>query len=282
MSKLILVSFADKRYRNSLARLEKQTKDFPFDERYFLTQENCLSKEYWRSLKPWFYRRGFGFWNWKFRVVREYMNKISEGDKLFFSDAGIQWNNSQGALDRFKKAIGLLNGEDDILVYDQPTIEQEWTKGDVLDVLGVYDDEEICKSRQLFSGFFCLKKTERTCKLLDEIISLSDIDKELVTDKRSTKPNKEGFQENRHDQSLFSVMVKKLPHKTIHYSEHYELDENGQEIEDCPILVVRKKEKDRPMSEIIKNKLLRPWRDLLGLYFTKIRHYEYLCDHYPW
>ena len=86
MSKLILVSFADKRYRNSLARLEQQTKDFPFDERYFLTQDNCLTKEYWRSLKPWLYRRGFGFWNWKFRVVREYMNKIAEGDKLFFSD----------------------------------------------------------------------------------------------------------------------------------------------------------------------------------------------------
>ena len=266
MSKLILVSFADSRYRNSLKRLEEQTRDFPFDERYFLTEKNSLTKEYWRKLKPWLYRRGYGFWNWKFRVVKEYMNKISEGDKVFFSDAGIQWNNLQGALDRFKKAIELLDGENDILVYDQPTIEQEWTKGDVLDVLGVYDDDEICKSRQLFSGLFCLKKTERTC----------------ITDKRSTKPNKEGFQENRHDQSLFSVMVKKLPHKTIHYSEHYELDENGQEIEDCPILVVRKKETDRPMSEIIKNKLLRPWRDFLGFYFTKIRHYEYLCDHYPW
>lgn len=282
MSRLVLVSFADKRYRNSLQRLEQQTRDFPFDERYFLTQENCLTKEYWRSLKPWLYRRGYGFWNWKFRVVRECINQLSVGDKLFFSDAGIQWNSSQGALERFKNAIELLDGEYDMLVYDQPTIEQEWTKGDILYALGVYDDEKICKSRQLFSGFFCLKKTERTCNLLDEIISLSDIAKELVTDKRSTKPNKEGFQENRHDQSLFSVMVKKLPHKTIHYSEHYELDENGHEIKDCPIHVVRKKEIDRPKSEVLKNKLLMPWRLVLNVYFRYIRDYYFVGKYYPW
>lgn len=281
-SKLILVSFADKRYRNSLKRLEEQTKDFPFDERYFLTQDNCLTKSYWRRLKPWFYRRGYGYWNWKFRVVNDYIERLSEGDKLFYSDAGITWNATFSAIERFKKQLTLVDDGNDVLVYDQPTIEQEWTKGDVLDALGVYDNEEICKSRQIYSGFFCIKKTERTCRLLKEIISFSDIEKELVTDKRSSKPNKTGFVENRHDQSIFSVMVKKGPHAIIHYSENYEIDNNGMEIKDCPIQVIRRKEIDRSLYEVIKNKMLRPWRDFLGFYFTKIRHYEYTCDHFPW
>ena len=178
--------------------------------------------------------------------------------------------------------MALLDGENDVLVYDQPTIEQEWTKGDVLDALGVYDNEEICMSRQIYSGFFCIKKTKRACELLKEIISLSEIEKELVTDKRSSIPNKKGFVENRHDQSIFSVIVKKMPHVTIHYSRNYEIDNNGKEIEDCPIQVIRRKEVDRSIYEVLKNKMLRPWRIFLGFYFTRIRHYEYTCDHYPW
>lgn len=282
MSKLFLVSFADSRFQNSLKRLEQQTEGFPFDERYFLTEKNSLTKAYWHKLKPWFYRRGYGYWNWKFRIVREYLDRIEEGDLLFYSDAGITWNATFNAIERFKQQMTLLDGENDVLVYDQPAIEQEWTKGDILDALGVYDNEEICMSRQIYSGFFCIKKTKRTCKLLKEIISLCEIEKELVTDKRSSKPNKKGFVENRHDQSLFSVIIKKHPRKTIHYSEHYEIDDAGEEIEDCPIQVIRRKEVDRSIYEVLKNKLLRPWREILHIYFKYFRHYEYTCDHYPW
>lgn len=45
MSKLILVSFADYRYRKSLERLERQTAGFPFDERYVLTERTALTKK---------------------------------------------------------------------------------------------------------------------------------------------------------------------------------------------------------------------------------------------
>lgn len=98
MNKLILVSFADKRYRNALNRLEKYTRSYPFTERYFHTQENCFTKTYWRYLKPWFYRRGYGYWDWKARLVKYYYEKASEGDIIVWSDAGVYWNSSEKAL----------------------------------------------------------------------------------------------------------------------------------------------------------------------------------------
>lgn len=282
MSKLILVSFADKRYRRSLIRLEKQTKAFPFDERHFLTQDNCLTKEYWRRLKPWLYRRGFGYWSWKFPIIKSYFEKLEHGDYLFFTDAGIMWNSSPLAIARFNEYIEMLSGENDILVFRQePRIEQEWTKGDIFEAFGVYNDDTICKSKQYFGGIFCLKKTKRTCDLVERMIELGSIEKELITDKRSSVPNKEGFIENRHDQSLFSILVKTYPHVSISYSKSYELDCFGRENKNCPIQVVRQKEKERPLKEILKNKTIAPWRKMLNFYFKRIRDYEYQGD-YVW
>lgn len=282
MSKLILVSFADSRYRNSLKRLEEQTKDFPFDERYFLTEKNSLTKEYWRKLKPWLYRRGYGFWAWKSSIVRDYLNKLDEGDMLFWSDAGLMWNATPKSLQKFDEYIKKLSGDNDILVFGQPTIEKEWTKGDVLEALGVYSNEDICNSPQFLGGLFLIKKSARTHELIDRLIDFCDLSKELITDKRSTVPNKEGFKEHRHDQSMFSVLVKTYPHVEIPWQETQVDDDDWSKLADNPIQARRLKEQDRPKSEIIKNKLMRPWRDFLGFYFTKIRHYEYLCDHYPW
>lgn len=282
MSKLILVSFADNRYRNSLKRLENQTRDFPFDERYFLTEKNSLTKEYWRKLKPWLYRRGYGFWAWKSSILKEYLNKLDEGDMLFWSDAGLMWNSTPTSLQKFDEYVKKLSGDNDILVFNQPTVEQEWTKGDVLEALGVYNNEDICNSLQFLGGLFLIKKTARTLELIDKLIELCDLSKELITDKRSSVPNKVGFKEHRHDQSLFSVLVKTYPHVAIPWQETQVEDGDWSKLADHPIQARRLKEQDRPKSEVIKNKLMRPWRDFLGFYFTKIRHYEYSCDHYPW
>lgn len=282
MSKLILVSFADSRYRNSLRRLEEQTRKFPFDERYFLTEKNCLTKKYWRKLKPWLYRRGYGYWAWKSSIVKEFLNKLDEDDMLFWSDAGIMWNPTSKSLLKFDEYIKKLSGDNDILVFGQPTIEKEWTKGDVLEALGVYDEEDICNSNQYWAGCFLIKKTKRTVDFIDKLNELCDLSKELITDKRSTIPNKEGFIENRHDQSVFSVLVKTVPHVSIAWQETQVSNGDWDRLAGYPIHARRIKEQEWPLSERLKNMLLRPWRIFLGFYFTKIRHYEYAIDRYSW
>lgn len=282
MSKLILVSFADKRYRNSLKRLEEQTKDFPFDERYFLTQDDCLTKNYWRNLKPWLYRRGYGYWAWKSMIVSEHLTKMDYGDLLFWSDAGIYWNANTISLKKFEQYINLLVYDNDILVFGQPTVEKEWTKGDVLNVLGAYDNDDICNSHQYWAGCFLLKKTNRTIDFINRFAELCDIKKELISDKRSLKPNKEGFIEHRHDQSIFSVLVKSYTHVVIPWQETQVNDGNWEKLANFPIQARRLKEIDRPKSEIVRNKLLKPWRILLGFYFKRIRKYEFAHNSYPW
>lgn len=282
MKKLILVSFADKRFRNAIKRLEEYTKDFPFTERHFHTQENSFSKSYWKELKPWFYRRGYGYWDWKARLVKYYYDQMEVGDIVVWSDIGVYWNASPKALKRFSEYVMSLDAHNGILAFQEPYREQEWTKGDMLKVMNVYNNKDICLSNQLWSGCFFVRKDENTRNFIEQWVVLNDIKKELITDKRSTVPNKEGFVEHRHDQSSFSLLVKLMSHVEISWQETQDLNKQWSKLADFPIQARRHKEQNRPKLEVVKNKLLRPWRDFLGFYFKKIRHYEYVCDHYPW
>lgn len=282
MSKLILVSFADKRYKGSLKRLERQTNSYPFDARYFLTEDDCLTKGYWKSLKPWLYRRGFGYWSWRPAIVKQIFTKMDNGDILFWMDAGLFWNDTPIANARFAEYVSKLNGEEDLLLFEQTTIEQEWTKGDVLQELGVYYNRDICESHQFYGGIFMVKKTQNTCQLFETLEDLYSIKKELITDKRSSVPNKLGFREHRHDQSIFSVLAKQVPHVTIPWTDIQPVNGDWESMKDYPIQGRRLKELDRPKIELLKNKMIRPWREVLCLYFKYIRNYEFLGGNYPW
>lgn len=282
MNKVFLISFADKRFRNSLSRLKDSTNSFPFDKRYFLTQETALSRDYWKSLKPWLYRRGYGYWAWKAVIIKEFMDSLDNGDMIFWSDGGIYWNDAPKAIARFEEYTGMINEENPLLTFQQPTIEQEYTKGDVLDALGVYNNKEVCESLQLWAGCFLIMKTPEIVNFMERWIDLNDLSKELITDKRSKIPNKPEYKEHRHDQSIFSLLAKQIPHIEIPWTEVLPKDDNWESLSSSPIQGRRLKELDRPKSEVIKNKLTRPWRTFLHFYFKKVRNYEYLANNYPW
>jgi hypothetical protein len=72
-------------------------------------------------------------------------------------------------------------------------IEQEWSKGDLLSVLGVYDNTDICLSNQLWGGAFIIRKSFTSCQMISEWIKVNKREKELVTDKKSEVPNKKGL-----------------------------------------------------------------------------------------
>lgn len=284
--RIVLVSFADRRYRNALRRLEAYTDPFPFTERHFCDETNTFDKKYWRRLKPWLYRRGYGYWKWKADLIKAYMEELDEGDVLVYSDAGIVWNATPESLKRFDGYVGRLSKEVPVLAFQEPYIEEEWSKGDLLNAAGVYDNSAVLRSKQLWGGVILLMKSDISSSFLSRWTSLNELEKELITDHRSSIPNKKGFKEHRHDQSSFSVLVKQIPHVEISYRETQVANGFDPAAWDAlagfPIHARRTKEVGRPLSEIIRNKLLRPWRMLLNLYFRRVRDYEFAENGYPW
>lgn len=213
--KKVLVSFAD-RYQISLDQLKKSTEDFGFDDRYFLT-EKALPVNVLTSLNPEVYRRGFGYWRWKPYVVKQCLDKLSGGDILVYSDGGVYWDIK--GIKRFQEYLSMLDNNQSILCFQRPFLEKDWTKGDVLEYFKAYDDDNITMSLQLWGGCFIVRKNKTTERLISEWYDICMHHADLFTDKKSKKPNLNGFREHRHDQSVLSVMVKRIPHREISWKE---------------------------------------------------------------
>ena len=273
--KLVFLTFADKRYYKSLKRLKTEIQKFPFDEYYFLDETN-LPKGFLQSLHYKKYRRGFGYWKWKSFIVKRQLEKLNDGDILFYSDAGIHWN--ANGMNRFMEYVHLLSEGDkgDILAFQEPFIEKDWTKGDVLAYLNCYDNVRVTSTWQLRSGTFAIKKSMVSMKIINRWDDISQNHFYLLTDKESIIPNLYGFIEHRHDQSTWSVIVKQYKHIEISWEETNVLkDKDWANMDKYPIHTIRSKFKELSFCASLRRKLTAPYRLLIGQYLVLFEHFKF-------
>ena len=207
MRKIVLLSFANTDYSDSLIRLRKETEVFPFDERVFLTEKDL--KPELRKKIHWFkHRRGYGYWRWKGFIIYNQLQRMEDGDILVYSDAGNVFNYK--GIPRFLEYIKMLdNSISGILAFQERYKEKEYTKADLFEFLNVNSGDSAMESNQLLSGCIFLKKNNITLTLTKQWYDINLYHYDLVTDKRSKIPNYDGFIENRHDQSVFSLLANK-------------------------------------------------------------------------
>lgn len=200
-----VVSYADKhrKFENAEHLLGKSCKKNGADSFYGYKREN-LPKDLQNLCKE---QRGGGYWRWKSWIICNELNKLNDGDYLAYFDAGcILVNNIHfliACMERDNQQIMLFSQTSDL-------IERNWTKRDVFIALGCDDRTDIIDSPQTYGGYLVIKNTEYTRKFAKEYYN-NCVKGSLITDKPNKlgKPNYEGFVENRHDQSILSVMAKK-------------------------------------------------------------------------
>ena len=130
---VVLVSFADSVYVQSLERIKAETEDFPFTKRYFYTEKD-FPKELKENLHYKKYRRGYGYWRWKSYLVKQVFDALDENDIIVWSDAGNFWNVK--GINHFREYLNLADSTDSgIVAFQQPFLEKDYTKG--VDVLSL-------------------------------------------------------------------------------------------------------------------------------------------------
>lgn len=277
MSKIVFISFANKKYSAALRQIKNNVKPFSFNEIKIFTEDD-LPIEIKHKMKVCLYHRGYGYWRWKPYLVKTVLEDLDEGDILIYSDAGNLWNAS--GVDKFHEYVSLLkDSSDSFLVFNQPFLEKDWTKGDVLSTLAVIDRFDLLMSLQLWAGCFFVKKTQESISVVNMWNHyVNDFD-DLVTDKSSSYPNLLGFQENRHDQSVFSLLVKQSHHKLISWEEIQTIDGDWNKIVSQPILAKRVyKQKSYKNFNWLINKIQNY---LIGLYLCHIKGF-YFKDKISW
>lgn len=159
-------------------------------------------------------RRGYGFWIWKPYIILKTLKRMNENDILFYCDVGCEIMNSSEALLDLKELINKCNAYD-IIYTDPEQIEKKWTKMDLINFMGLNNDE-IKNSKHVQAGILFLKKNDKIMSLIEDWYNIScSSNYHFINDEPSTSPNDPIFIEHRHDQSIFNMALKS--YNNFHY-----------------------------------------------------------------
>lgn len=249
----ILCTFANHFMAKGFPRFKEQAESMDaFDEIILFTHKDIgkdIKQKYGRYYYP--YSRGYGYWSWKPYLLLKAIEGLEEGDILLYSDLGCFFNpKGKKRLREYfemveKAASGILgfrsqeksyNGMPETVYYDY-----EWTKGDTFDYFGVRDDRSFTHTTQVEATVIFIRKCEESVRFIREWYKTICDDTTLITDQPSRSANLPGFRENRHDQSIYSVLAKKYNITTLSTNEIFPKDQNWNLLEDYPIWAMRDK-----------------------------------------
>lgn len=147
--------------------------------------------------------RGSGYWFWKAALARKvFESSMNMGDVLVYMDSGCELGNMRAWGPILKNLCG-----HDIVAFGLTGLEATWTKGDLFKRFHQGFDDTPYGLNHVAATYFVMRKSPATEKFL-QIWELLDSDFHLISDDGSNAPNHSTFTEHRHDQSIFSLLVK--------------------------------------------------------------------------
>ncbi len=240
MSAFWFLSFAnsalDGLIRSPLKRIRRQAEAMGvFEDRIRVWTENDLDEDFRMKMKDRLIpgSRGYGYWCWKPQIVLQLLREMKDGDVLLYADAGCHLNPK--GLPRLMDYFNLAR-EHGIVAFQARTLDDpprhflvdgDWSKGDLLDFWGARGDLAITDTGQLGGGIFLVCKTSIAQEFFQAFKSAVVDHFELCDDSPSKSPNLPGFVENRHDQSVLSILGKKFGLFSLSACEYYPMSGRG-------------------------------------------------------
>ena len=154
--------------------------------------------------------RGAGYWLWKPYIIKKHLLDIDEGDILCYCDSSYLFlNNIQNVSDLWlqTKNIAVPHNKPN----DTSWFEKNYTKFDTLLLMNVPQNlhDSYRDSYQAWAGFFLTRKCFISTIFVGEWLTYSQ-DNRIITDSKSILGKEyTDFIDNRHDQSVLSILLKK-------------------------------------------------------------------------
>lgn len=178
---------------DSITSYGPQSLPSDFNEKY----KNVLSQDV-----------GGGFWIWKHCLIKKKLLEIDENDILIYLDTGCTIN--KNGEERFKQYIKMLNeSKYGVISFQQKHIEKIWTTGEIFDYFNINIDSEIANSGQFVGGILLMRKTQHIIDMNELHCKTVFDDSNLITNYYNDNNKNNFFVSNRHDQSIWSIIVKK-------------------------------------------------------------------------
>ncbi len=287
--KIILLAFASTDLIRSAKRLKKEAKNSKFYDEIKICNNNDFDKDikiFINNLIKHDKKRGYCYWIWKPYFIYETFKKLNYGDIIHYTDIGCHiigenYKRFYEYLDMFsdanrwllpfqyKKDNKTLSEE-----YEYPNREEyKFTKSDLLNYFGCLNDPTVVNTPQYWAGNFFIRKSHDSIRFIKEWLDIFYKRFDLVDDTPSILNNHLKFVENRHDQSVFSILCKK---KNISSLSAYELDwailhnkRTWEHNKYSPILA--KRDLEYSIYKRFINRQKKTYRRLKNKYFEKFK-----------
>lgn len=208
-----LITYGDDKFKNSKKRIEKEALNTGWFDSVTVYGPEILDDDYKKKFKKVLsHSRGAGYWIWKNYIIKKKLSEINDNDILIYLDAGCSINKK--GKKRLDEYVDMLNKSDGgIISFKMSHLpEKSWTTKEIFDYFDVDMNSDIANNGQLVGGILIMKKTLNLKIKLDMVYKVYEDNCLLVTDYYS-KGQAPYFKDNRHDQSIFSI-IRKL-HKSI-------------------------------------------------------------------
>lgn len=244
-------------------RFKAQAEQMYFFDEICMYNEDDLDSDFYEHFKNIFIEkhRGFGYWVWKPQVILQTLRKMREGDILLYADAGCHLN--PYGIKRLAEYFEMANkNETGCLAFSMLWYtEKQWTKGDLFDYFDVRNKPEIYP-HQIAATALLVKKADKSVKIIERWLKVFYDNFNLVDDTPSLSPNFPEFVENRHDQSIWSILVKI---NNIPYVSYAELE---PPLCPYPILALRDRDRNKRIMLDAQSIPIKPIRN--GKWFLKL------------
>ena len=175
-----------------------------------------LSNEFRESVKGVLHReRGGGYWVWKPYIIYTMLNSMAENDILFYVDAGCIFTGN--GIQRLREYISYIEpstGKSILAMRLDGHPENVWTTDAVFNEFKINSTDSSYTSDQILATMSVYRKCPESMAVVSKWLDIAMNNPELFTDDNSelTKAARNEFRNARHDQSIFSLILKSYPH----------------------------------------------------------------------
>lgn len=148
--------------------------------------------------------RGYGYWLWKPWIIKKTMETMQNNDILVYADAGCEIDMTNTSL--LNQLMSDMNTK--YIIGSKTCYENSWTKMDLIYELGMLNDPSL-DTRQ----YQATTNMYRVCDVVRDFVNQwyeTACNYHLIDDSPSVSQNLDVFIEHRHDQSIFSLLSKKM------------------------------------------------------------------------
>ena len=205
-----LITYGDSIYEETKQRLYNQASNLGWFDTITSYSPEDLDEEFKKKFKDILsHPRGGGYWIWKPYVINKHLEMIKDNDILIYLDAGC-YINPKG-FERFKEYIELLkNSEEACISFQmQHHIEKKWTTKEIFEYLNINSgSKDIIESGQIIATVKMFRKCANSINIVSVWLNALHANPLLFTDHYNKNKQCEIFIDNRHDQSICSVLCK--------------------------------------------------------------------------